>query len=115
MLYFCKEAVTWGGNRLLVPSNDLVKMLTSHYIPKMIRLVKREAEFKSHFTLDDLLQFLILYAKITFDKKKRDPKDNELIDMLPILVKISYDLLASSKEYRDFAQDPSNFLVCKTC
>ena len=55
MLYFCKEAVTWGGNRLLVPSNDLVKMLTSHYIPKMIRLVKREAEFKSHFTLDDLL------------------------------------------------------------
>ena len=103
MLFFCKEAVSCGGNRLLIPSNDLVKMLTSHYIPKMTSLVRQEAEFKSHFTLDDLLQFLILYEKITFEKRLKNPHDVQLIDTLPILVKISQDLLKTSKEYKAFA------------
>lgn len=58
---------------------------------------------------------MILYEKITFEKRLKNPRDVELIDTLPILVKISQDLLKTSKEYKAFAQEPSNFLVCDTC
>jgi len=99
MLNFCKEAKGFGKNMILVPDKDLVKQLRRQYMPKLISCVGTEARFGIYTTLDDVLQFLLLYAAITIGVQRRNPDDPRLMNMMPILLKIAQTLLKESSEY----------------
>ena len=83
-------------NNILVPSKSLSHELRDDYIPKLIELAFREYDLNCN-TLTHLLQFLFYYHEITYtiwQKNKHDPK---LIQMLPVLVKISERFLKEKR------------------
>ena len=58
------------------------------YIPKLIEIAYKEYD-KNCNTLTHLLQFLFYYHEITHTIEKQNPDDPKLIQMLPVLVKMS--------------------------
>lgn len=89
MLDFCKKVKSRGKISLLVPSKKLAGNLRDKLIKRLVTFVGREAKFQSHFTLDDLLQFLIIYSEATFEVKQKDEHDPRVIKILPILIEIA--------------------------
>ena len=74
--------------KILVPSQSLSHELRDDYIPKLIEIAYKEYD-KNCNTLTHLLQFLFYYHEITHTIEKQNPDDPKLIQMLPVLVKMS--------------------------
>ena len=110
--------------KILVPSQSLSHELRDDYIPKLIDIAFEEYDGNCN-TLNHLLQFLFFYHEITYTIKKKNPDDPKLIQMLPILVKISERFLKEKvvrrktveTEYQKFALNYHRWLYCgaKSC
>ena len=74
--------------KILVPSQSLSHELRDDYIPKLIEIAFKEYDGNCN-TLTHLLQFLFYYHEITHTIEKQNPDDPKLIQMLPVLVKVS--------------------------
>ena len=98
----------------LVPSDTLVMKLRSEIIPHLIILAEKEQDIGSFNSLQHILQLFFFYNYLTEEKKKEDPFDPKIIDLLPIMVKISQKLLKNSASYKDDALTFGKWLKCKS-
>ena len=82
-------------------------------IPQLVVLAEKGQYLNSYHTMQHILQLLFFYQYLTQEKKRLDPFDPKLIDLLPVMVKVSERLLKNpNSDYRREAMTYRRWLNC---
>ena len=92
---------------ILLPSNKLVELLRMEMIPRLVKIVVKETVISQNKnSLNHVMMLLFFYHKIsqTAYEKSRDKNDPKMIDMTPVLFKISEQIIMRKRDENDLRE-----------